>query len=324
MLRVDLMEARFLTYRSVGSGWSGQQHGGDIERRKISITIVAITCGCGGGGGGGGGGGSGGVDRVSGACVVVVGAMGGRFGRIFYVEGAIPRAKIRAFEAIPTLGQQFAYRLEGDKIPRMRVQGKAHISSFTKSAEEEFCQGMTPLDDVEDSIVDNSLNEDRVEESEENEPPVSIHRLPCDRPSSSHNNNVLEIDRQEIRELESRLIHVINGRCDHIETKLNRLLKLVKSGVSQPQRGEFQPDRGGFQSEMKGFDIYSPHRKDNVPEENKEREKDCVFEAAVDNSINVEDCTYKEEQVTPIQGEEPRSATGQGWLFGRDFIFLVP
>ncbi|KAL2550465.1 Uncharacterized protein Fot_11995 [Forsythia ovata] len=121
---------------------------------------------------------------------------------------------------------------------------------------------MTPLDDVEDG-VDNSLNEDGVEESEEDEPPISMHQQPRDRSSSSHNNNVLEVVRQEMRELESRLVRVINGQCDHIETKLDRLLKLVGSGVSQPEVGEFQPDMGGFQSKMRRFDTYSPHREDS-------------------------------------------------------------
>ncbi|KAL2489672.1 uncharacterized protein Fot_42964 [Forsythia ovata] len=95
-----------------------------------------------------------------------------------------------------------------------------------------------------------------------------------------------------MRELECRLVRVINGRCDHIETKLDRLLKLVGSGVSQPQGDEFQPDK----------------------EENKGQEEDCVFEATVENSVNVEDCTYEEEQVTPIQGEGRRSATCEGML----------
>ncbi|KAL2500500.1 protein of unknown function-containing protein [Forsythia ovata] len=242
---------------------------------------------------------------------------------------------IWAFEAIPSLGKHFVHRLEGDRIPRMlgwdfqqmKVDGES-VSTFLdtkiqimqlrvkrtlvpsqEEAEEEFYQGMTPLDDVEDSRVDNSLDEDGVEESKEDEPPVSMHQMPRDRPSSSHNNNVLEVVRQEMRELECRLVRVINGRCDHIETKLDRLLKLVGSGVSQPQGYEFQPDNGRFQSETRRFDTCSPHHEDNIQEENKGREEDCVFEAAVENSVNVEDCTYEEEQVTPIQGEGRRSAT---------------
>ncbi|KAL2532232.1 Ulp1 protease family protein [Abeliophyllum distichum] len=115
-----------------------------------------------------------------------------------------------------------------------------------------------------------------------------------------------------MRELVSRLVRVINGRCDHIEAKLDRLLKLVGSGASQPQGGEFQSDKSGFHSETRRFHTYSPQHEDNIPEENKGREEDCVFEAAVEKSVNVEDCTYEEEQVTPIQGEGRRGSTGQG------------
>ncbi|KAL2520243.1 Uncharacterized protein Fot_24166 [Forsythia ovata] len=74
---------------------------------------------------------------------------------------------------------------------------------------------------------------------------------------------------------------------------------------------------------MRKFDTYSPHRKDNVSEENKGREEDCVFEAAIKNSVNVEYCTYKEEQVTPIQGEGRRSATGQGMLSNPSTAIVV-
>ncbi|KAL2537096.1 hypothetical protein Fot_18487 [Forsythia ovata] len=122
------------------------------------------------------------------------------------------------------------------EIQKMQFKVKRTLVPSLKEAEEEFCQGMIPLDD----------NVDGIEESEEDEPLVSIHQLPRDRPSFSHNNDILEVVRQEMRELENRLVRVINSRCDHIETKLDRLLKLVGSGVSQPQGGEFQPDRGGF------------------------------------------------------------------------------
>ncbi|KAL2456783.1 Ubiquitin-like protease domain-containing protein [Abeliophyllum distichum] len=190
---------------------------------------------------------------------------------------------IWAFEAIPGLGKQFAHKLEGDRIPKisgcdfqqtkldgesvskfldteiqiMQLMVKRTLVPSQEEAEEEFYQGMTPLDDVEDSRVDNSLDEDGIEESEEDEPSVSMHQLPRDRPSSSHDNNVLEVVKQEMRELESRLVRVINGRCDHIETKLYRLLKLVGSGASQPQGGEFQSDKSGFQSETRRFNTYS-------------------------------------------------------------------
>ncbi|KAL2506629.1 Ulp1 protease family protein [Abeliophyllum distichum] len=257
--------------------------------------------------------------------------------------------QIWAFEAIPGLGKQFAHRLEGDRIPRMsgwdfqqtKLDGES-VSKFLdteiqimqlmvkrtlvpsqEEAEEEFYQGMTPLDDVEDSRVDNSLDEDGIEESEKDEPSVPMHQLPRDRPSSSHDKNVLEVVRQEMRELESRLVRVINGRCDHIETKLDRLLKLVGSGASQPQGGEFQSDNSGFQSETRRFNTYSPHHEDNIPEENKGREEDCIFEAAVENSVNVEDCTYEEEQVTPIQGEGRRGSTGQGMLSNPSTAIVV-
>ncbi|KAL2453446.1 Ulp1 protease family protein [Abeliophyllum distichum] len=126
-----------------------------------------------------------------------------------------------------------------------------------------------------------------------------------------------------MRELESRLVRVINGRCDHIETKLDRLLKLVGSGASQPQGGEFQSDKSGFHSETRRFNTYSPHHEDNIPEENKGREEDCVFEAAVEKSVNVEDCTYEEEQVTPIQGEGRRGSTGQGMLSNPSTAIVV-
>ncbi|KAL2487041.1 Ulp1 protease family protein [Abeliophyllum distichum] len=249
----------------------------------------------------------------------------------------------------PVLGKQFAHRLEGDRIPRMsgwdfqqtKLDGES-VSKFLdteiqimqlmvkrtlvpsqEEAEEEFYQRMTPLDDVEDSRVDNSLDEDGVEESEEDEQSVSMHQLPRDRPSSSHDNNVLEVVRQEMRELESRLVRVINGRCDHIEIKLDRLLKLVGSGASQPQGGEFQSDKSGVQSETRRFNTYSPHHEDNIPEENKGREEDCIFEAAVENSVNVEDCTYEEEQVTPIQGEGRRGSTGQGMLSNPSTTIVV-
>ncbi|KAL2480655.1 Ulp1 protease family protein [Abeliophyllum distichum] len=244
---------------------------------------------------------------------------------------------IWAFEAIPGLGKQFAHMLEGDRIPRMsgwdfqqtKLDGES-VSKFLdteiqimqlmvkrtlvpsqEEAEEEFYQGMTPLDDVEDSRVDKSLDEDGIEESEEDEPSVPMHQLPRDRPSSSQDNNVLEVVRQEMRELESRLVRVINGRCDHIETKLDRLLKLVGNGASQPQGGEFQSDKSVFHSETRRFNTYSPHHEDNILEENKGREENCVFEAAVEKSVNVEDCKYEEEQVTPIQGEGRRGSTGQ-------------
>ncbi|KAL2491032.1 Ulp1 protease family protein [Abeliophyllum distichum] len=150
-----------------------------------------------------------------------------------------------------------------------------------------------------------------------------MHQLPRDRPSFSHDNNVLEVVRQEMREFESRLVRVINGRCDHIETKLDRLLKLVGSGAFQPQGGEFQSDKSGFQSETRIFNTYSPHHEDNIPVENKGREEDCVFEAAVENSVNVEDCTYEEEQVTPIQGEGRRGSTGQGMLSNPSTAIVV-
>ncbi|KAL2491912.1 hypothetical protein Adt_27540 [Abeliophyllum distichum] len=178
------------------------------------------------------------------------------------------------------------------EIQIMQLKVKRTLIPSREEVEEEFCQGLTPLDDAEDSRVDNSLDEDRVEESEEDEPPVSMHQLPRARPSFSRNNNVLEVVRQEMKELESRLVRVINGRCDHIETKLDRLLKLVESSVSQPQG------------------------------ENKGQEKDCVFEAAVENSVKVEDCTYKEEQFMPIQGEGRRSFTGQD-QFGESSSFLI-
>ncbi|KAL2487427.1 Uncharacterized protein Adt_32183 [Abeliophyllum distichum] len=201
-------------------------------------------------------------------------------------------------------------KLDGESVSKfldteiqiMQLMVKRTLVPSQEEAEEEFYQGMTPLDDVEDSRVDNSLDEDGIEESEEDEPSVSMHQLPRDRPSSSHDNNVLKVVRQEMIELESRLVRVINGRCDHIETKLDKLLKLVGSSASQPQGGEFQSDKSGFQSETRKFNTYSPHHEDNIPEENKGWEEDCVFEAAVENSVNVEDCTYEEEQVTPIQG----------------------
>ncbi|KAL2456471.1 Ulp1 protease family protein [Abeliophyllum distichum] len=250
---------------------------------------------------------------------------------------------IWAFEAIPGLGKQFAHRLEGDRIPRMsgwdfqqtKLDGET-VSKFLdtdiqimqlmvkrtlvpsqEEAEEEFYQGMTPLDDVEDSRVDKSLDEDGIEESEEDEPSVPMHQPPRDRPSSSHDNNVVEVVRQEMRELESRLVRVINGRCDHIEAKLDRLLKLVGSGASQPQGGEFQSDKSGFHSETRRFHTYSPQHEDNIPEENKGREEDCVFEAAVEKSVNVE------EQVTPIQGEGRRGSTGQGMLSNPSTAIVV-
>ncbi|KAL2501256.1 hypothetical protein Fot_35104 [Forsythia ovata] len=209
------------------------------------------------------------------------------------------------------------------KIQIMQLRVKRTLVPSQEEAEEEFYQGMTPLDDVKDSRVDNNLDEDEADESEEDEPHVSMHQLPRDRPSSSHNNNVLGVVRQEMRELECRLVRVINGRCDHIETKLDRLLKLVRSGVSQPQGDEFQPDKGRFQLETRRFDTCSPHHEDNIREENKGREEDCVFEAAVENSINVEDCTYEEEQVTPIQGEGRRSATCQGMLSNPSTTIVV-
>ncbi|KAL2472422.1 Uncharacterized protein Adt_40558 [Abeliophyllum distichum] len=120
-----------------------------------------------------------------------------------------------------------------------------------------------------------------------------------------------------MRELESRLVRVINGRCDHIETKLYRLLKLVESGASQPQGGEFQSDKSGFQSETRRFNTYSPHHEDNIPEENKGGEEDCVFEAVVENSVNVEDCTYE------VQGEWRRGSTGQGMLSNPSTAIVV-
>ncbi|KAL2489029.1 hypothetical protein Fot_42321 [Forsythia ovata] len=205
----------------------------------------------------------------------------------------------------------------------MQLRVKRTLVPSQEEADEEFYQGMTPLDDVEDSRVDNSLDEDGVEESKEDKPPVSMHQMPRDRPSSSHNNNVLEVVRQEMRKLECRLVRVINGRCDHIETKLDRLLKLVGSGVSKPQGDEFQPDNGRFQSETRRFDTCSPHHEDNIQEENNGQDEDCVFEAAVENSVNVEDCTYEEEQVTPIQGEGRRSATCQGMLSNPSTAIVV-
>ncbi|KAL2522099.1 Ulp1 protease family protein [Forsythia ovata] len=241
---------------------------------------------------------------------------------------------IWAFEAIPVLGKQFAHRLEGDRIPRMLgwdfqqtkldgESGERTLVPLQEEAGEELYQRMTPLDDVEDSIVDNSLDEDEVEESKEDEPSVSMYQIPRDRPSSSHNNNVLEVVRQKMRELECMLVCVINGRCDHIETKLDRLLKLVGSGVSQPQGDEFKLDNGRFQSETRRFDTCSPHHEDNIPEDNKGHEEDCVFEAAVENFVNVEDCTYEKEQVTPIQGEGRRSATCQGMLSNPSTAIVV-
>ncbi|KAL2550462.1 Uncharacterized protein Fot_11992 [Forsythia ovata] len=132
------------------------------------------------------------------------------------------------------------------EIQIMQLRVKRTLVPSQEEADEEFCQGMTLLDDVEDSRVDNSLNEDGVEEYEEDEPPVSMHQLPRDRSYFFHNNNVLEVVRQEMRELESRLVRVINCRCDHIETKLDRLLKLVGSGVSQPQEVSFSRTWVGF------------------------------------------------------------------------------
>ncbi|KAL2486083.1 WD REPEATS REGION domain-containing protein [Abeliophyllum distichum] len=198
-----------------------------------------------------------------------------------------------------------------------KLMVKRTLVPSQEEAEEEFYQGMTPLDDVVDSRVDKSLDEDGIEESEEDEPSVPMHQPPRDRPSSSQDNNVVEVVRQEMRELESRLVRVINGRCDHIEAKLDRLLKLVGSGASQPQGGEFQSDKSGFHSETRRFHTYSPQHEDNIPEENKGREEDCVFKTAVEKSVNVE------EQVTPIQGEGRRGSTGQGMLSNPSTAIVV-
>ncbi|XP_052176003.1 uncharacterized protein LOC127790500 [Diospyros lotus] len=149
---------------------------------------------------------------------------------------------ICALEAIPGLGEEFAHKLEGDRIPRMlgwefeqlmregekvnrfleyeitmrKVKVNCTLVPTLKEADEEFWQGMTPLDDVEDSRVDNSLNEDGGKESKEDAPSISMHHQPCDRPSSSHNNNVTQVDIQEMKELERRLLRVITDRFDQL------------------------------------------------------------------------------------------------------------
>ncbi|KAL2466130.1 Receptor-like serine/threonine-protein kinase [Abeliophyllum distichum] len=64
----------------------------------------------------------------------------------------------------------------------MQFRVKRTLVPSQEEVKEEFYQKMTQLDDVEDSRVDNSLNKDVVDESEEDEPPVSMYQLPRDRP----------------------------------------------------------------------------------------------------------------------------------------------
>ncbi|KAL2537094.1 Ubiquitin-like protease domain-containing protein [Forsythia ovata] len=190
---------------------------------------------------------------------------------------------------------------------------------------------MTPLDDVEDSRVDYSLNEDGVEESEEDERneqyPYNFHGFPHAVMIWTFE-AIPALGQQFAHRLEGDRIPRMSGwefqqtKLDgesvskFLDTKIQRMqFRMKRTLVPSQEEAEEEFCRGMIpldDSELKGFDTYSPHHEDNVPEENKGREEDCVFEAAIENSVNVEDCTYEEEQVTPIQGEGPRSTTGQG------------
>lgn len=218
--------------------------------------------------------------------------------------------KIWAFEAIPSLGHEFARKLNDDRIPRMSrwafdqpmLEGKK-VDMFLEydipmknaevirtlvpssmEADSEFWQGMTPVDGVEASNVDDNLNEDGEKDAGEDAPSSSTHHQPCEQPSSAQGSAIAEVILQEMREIERRLQQVITdrfdqltSRCDRMESKLDRVLQLL-------EKNEFQSER--FYSGMKGFNTCTPSG-DNVQDYSPRQDEEHLPEESAEGWLIV-------------------------------------